>query len=396
MPRSKKPAGPPRVLILCAVDFTVRQFLAPSALALQRRGLQVSVACTRGPHWAELKARGLDMVHLPIARSANVFMHAVSILRLAWLLRRRRIDVLHAHTPVAGLVGRVAAFLARTPFVFYTAHGFYFHEGTKPLARALHVELERIGALLHDALLCVSEEDVRTAEHLGIEKPSRIYHAPNGVDAGEFYPPLQAVRAAAVRNEFGIPQDAPLVTAMGRLVREKGFFEFLEAAKTIVARRPDVRFLIVGDRLPSDRDRIRAKLQAIANEPPLAGRVILAGFRPDVPALLAASTVFCLPSWREGLPVSIIEAMMMELPVVATRIRGCREEVVDGSTGFLVAPRRPAELAGAIVYLLDHPDVARKMGQAGRRRADAMYRRELALDREWRIYQQLLGSRLAP
>ncbi len=381
-------------MILCAVDFTVRQFLAPLALKLSERGLDVRVACTPGPHWEELQKRGLHMVPLRISRSWNLLSHLLSWLRLLFLLRRHRIEVLHVHTPVAALIGRTAAWIARVPVVIYTAHGFTFHDEMPRWKYGAHMLLERFGALFHDALCCVSEEDARTAEQVSIERPAHIYHTPNGVDPGRFYRPVSINSGNAVRSELGIPKDSPVVTITGRLTREKGFIEFLEAAELVAHENEAVRFLIVGERLRSDHDNIGKLLRQKAESGILADRVIFAGFRRDVPAVLAASTIFCLPSWREGMPVSILEAMMMELPVVATRVRGCREAVVDGSSGFLVEPRKARHIAGACLYLLEHPDTARKMGQAGRRRAEQLYRLDAALDRQWQVYSHLLGPRL--
>ncbi len=381
-------------MILCAVDFTVRQFLAPLGSMLSGRGLDVCVACTPGPYWEELRGRGLRMVPLRIARSWNVVSHLFSWLRLVWLLRKLRIEVLHVHTPVAALIGRTAAWVARVPVVVYTAHGFTFHDGMPKWKYGVHMLIERFGALFHDALCCVSEEDARTAELVRIETPSRIHVTPNGVDAGLFHRAVSLQSGEAVRAELGIPKDAGVIAITGRITREKGFVEFLEAAEIIAREDDNARFLIVGERLPSDRDNIGKLLRAKADSGILKGRVIFTGFRDDIPAVLAASTIFCLPSWREGLPVSVLEAMMMELPVVASRVRGCREAVVDGSTGFLVEPRNAEHIAGACLHLLKRPDTARKMGQAGRRRAESLYRIDAALDRQWRLYRNLLGPRL--
>lgn len=385
-------AGQPlRIVQLCAVDFTVRQFIAPLALALAADGHVVRCACTRGPHWVELHEMGVSMVEMPIARSANPLRALRSLWRLHRWLRRERPDVLHVHTPVASMIGRLAGWLAGVPLVIYTAHGFYFHDRMKPSRRRLHIAAERFFARFQYALFCVSAEDARAAVSLRISPRRCTFFVSNGVDPGRFDP--AAVDGAPIRREFSIPPRARVVMMMGRLVREKGYMEFFEAARILVNRHDDVHFLVVGDTVVSEHDSAREEILQAAGAPELASRVHFAGMRRDIPELLAVSDLFCLPSWREGMPVSILEAMMMALPVVATRIRGSREEVVDGETGFLVEPGDASALAGAIDWLLCHQEQARRMGRAGRERALARFDERRVLDRQVRLYRHLWSRR---
>lgn len=388
-PSSPAAGRPLRVLQLCAVDFTVRQFIAPLARALAARGFDVQCACSRGPHWQELLDSGVRMVEMPIARSANPLKALGAAWRLVQWLRRHRPDVLHVHTPVASMVGRLAGWLAGVPLVIYTAHGFYFHDRMAPRQRFLHVTLERFFSRFQHALFCVSAEDAAEAKRLGLTRPDRIFHVANGVAPARFDPEALRADGAAVRQEFGIPPEAAVVAIMGRLVREKGYAEFFAAARQLAPRLPHVRFLVIGDAVTSEHDNAKAEILAAAQAPELVGRVHFTGLRSDVPRLLAASDVFTLPSYREGMPVSILEAMMMGLPVVATRIRGCREEVIDGETGFLVEPRSAEELAGALGRLLDRPEEARRLGALGRDVALREYDEARILERQLSIYSTL-------
>jgi glycosyltransferase involved in cell wall biosynthesis len=392
--QAEKGRAVPRVLIFCAVDFTVRRFLTPLARTLSNSGCDVRIACTPGPYWDGLVSDGFRMVRLPMARSWNLLSHLLTAVRLFRHLKREKIDILHVHTPVAGLLGRIVGRLAGVPVILYTAHGFYFHENMRPLARRLHVLLEKIGARFHDHLFLVSEEDAKAAEALGIEAPARTTIIRNGVKAAELMPELLAGSRPRLREELGIPPDAPVVIMVGRLTREKGPVDLLRAARRVVRRVPDVHFVIVGGVLSSERDRVQRHVRRIADEPRLRGRVHLLGFREDVPELLAASDLFVLPSWREGLPVSVIEAMMVGLPVVATNVRGCREAVRDGTTGLLVPLRDGRNLAGAITYLLRHRDIATRLGSGGRRRAQDSYEEAPHLEVQWNVYQRLIRERL--
>lgn len=379
-----------RILQLCAVDFTVRQFIAPLALELEKDGHRVQCACTPGPHWEELAEMGVDMVPMPIARSANPIKALGSVFRLYKWLRREKPDVLHVHTPVASMVGRLAGWLAGVPLVIYTAHGFYFHDRMESSRRWRHVLMEKCFAPFHGALFCVSREDARTASNLRLARRGRVFFVSNGVSADHFNPQQVGESArAAIRSEFSIPPGARVVMIMGRMVREKGYLEFFEAMAAIAPKHPDLHLLVVGDTVVSEHDAAKEDIHAAASHRNLEGRVHFAGLRRDIPELLAATDIFCLPSWREGMPVSIIEAMMMGLPVVATRIRGSREEVVDGSTGFLVEPRDAAALAGAVDWLLDHQEDGREMGRRGRRRALRFFGSERIYNRQRRLYRHL-------
>ncbi|MCB2156687.1 glycosyltransferase family 4 protein [bacterium] len=385
----------PRILQLCAVDFTVRQFLAPLALDLQNQHkCEVDVACTPGPHWDELKSWGLNMIPLKIARSRNLISHIFSAFRLFFLLKKKKYDIVHVHTPIASYIARPVARLAGVNTIIYTAHGFYFHDRMPKRKRFFHILLEKLAAKFHDYLFCVSGEDALAAERLKIDAPSHIYTIRNGVDVAKYDRNLVKWKGPERRKELGIPEEAPVITIIGRMTAEKGFFEFLQAAPIIREEFPDAHFLIIGDTLSSERDRIKRKLQKLAEVPELQGHVHMVGLRSDVPDLLAASTVFTLPSHREGLPVSIIEAMMMGLPVVATRIRGCREEIQDGASGFLVDVGKADELADAVKYLLRHPDTATKMGASGRRRALDIYGLEPVLSAQWSVYERIIRERV--
>ncbi|GAB4326559.1 MAG: glycosyltransferase family 4 protein [Candidatus Sumerlaeia bacterium] len=385
---------PVKVLQLCAVGFTIHHFLRPLIDFLQAKGCEVTVCCTPDEFAEQLRRAPFGYFPLKIERSMNAAAHWRAARELTAFLRRERFDVVHVHTPVAGLIGRFAAERARTPLVFYTAHGFYFHDAMPAVRRAFHAALERWAGRRTDFLFTQSDEDRRTAIRLRIMPPERVLTIGNGVDLGRFDPArVTPDRLANVRAELGLPAGAPVVTIMGRMVREKGFVEFFQAARIVAARHPEAHFLVIGAALRSDHDAAQAEIEAALQASGVRDRTHFAGLRRDVPELLALSTVYTLPSWREGMPRSIIEAMAMARPVVATNIRGCREEVVDGETGWLVPPRDAVALGAALVRILDDPERARAMGEAGRRRALALFDERLVLERQWAVYERLLREK---
>lgn len=363
--------GEVRVCQLCAVDFTLSKFLLPLIDGMQQSGWEVTAVCSDGKDIAMLRRQGYRIETIPIARSRNPWLALRSLVALAGYFRQRKFDVLHAHTPVAALIGRIAAKLAGIPLVIYTAHGFYFHDDMPRWRRALFVMLERIGGRCTDLLFCQSAEDAKVAVTEGIAPAGQVVAIGNGVDVARF-DPAEAGTGEAVRSTLGIPKEAFVIGFIGRMVREKGVEEFLRAVTSLAGNYPNFWVLLVGDRLASDHAQTVENSLSEARRV-MGGRLVVTGFRDDIPQLLAAMDLFCLPSWREGMPRTIIEAMMMAKPVLATDIRGSREEVVPEETGLLVPARSPEFLAIAMSRFLDAPLWGRSLGMAGRQRALSLY-----------------------
>jgi glycosyltransferase involved in cell wall biosynthesis len=198
--------------------------------------------------------------------------------------------------------------------------------------------------------------------------------------------------ANGVRAELGIPTEARLVAEVGRLCAVKGQRELIEAVARLADRRPDLHALVVGDDLEAG-GRYRDELVRAANSLGVSARVLFAGYRPDVPAILDVVDVVVLPSWIEGLPIVLLEAMAHGLPVVATPVGGTPELVVDGETGLLVPPHDPERLAEAIERLLAEPELGRRLGEAGRARVRERFAEEAMTGRVLRLYDEIAAGR---
>jgi glycosyltransferase involved in cell wall biosynthesis len=383
-----------KVLHVCAVDFTVKNFLRPLLRFLMEQGFDVVTACSPGPFVAQLRQEGFDLREIPIARSHNLLSHLRSTRRLYRLMRAEGFTIVHVHTPVASLIGRLAAHLARVPIVIYTAHGFYFHDQMPAAKRRFHVTLEKIGARWCDFLFTQSDEDRQTAIRERIFPSDRVLTIGNGVDLARFNPAHVDQRDLEnIRRDLGLASDALVVGVVGRLVQEKGYFELFEAAAHLRSKFANLKVLVIGDALGSDYDNSKLELEAFIARLGVRDNIVFAGMRDDVERLLALVDIFCLPSYREGMPRSIIEAMAMGKPVVATNIRGCREEVVDEETGFLVAARESRLLASALEKLLRDPELRKRCGEAGRQRALALFDERNVLQRQLTMYDQLLREK---
>ncbi len=362
-----------KICQLCAVDFTMARLLLPLLVALQERGHEVVAVCSPGPLLERVEAAGIRCRTVNIERSMNPLAAWRSSRALARVMREERFDIVHVHTPVASLVGRLAAWRSHVPLIAYTAHGFYFHEHMAWWKRTAFVALEWLAGRATDLLMTQSQEDAEFARRTGLVAGT-IAAIGNGVDPALFHPRGETERRAK-RAALATPEDAPVILMVGRLVAEKGYPELFAAMKQV-----DAHLWVAGARLQSDH--ARPVDAALSGDPELAHRVHLLGERDDVPELMAAADLFTLPSHREGMPRSIIEAMMTGLPVVATDIRGSREEVVDGETGLLVPVADAEALAGALNRLIGDPAARSAMGAAGRVRALDLYDENKVITRQ--------------
>ncbi|HTR18331.1 MAG TPA: glycosyltransferase family 4 protein [Acetobacteraceae bacterium] len=351
-----------KIIEVTNVDFSLRHFLLPLMRGARARGHEVIGVCAEGPLLDEARAEGFRIEKVPMARSLSPRAQWRAFRALVALFRAERPDLVHAHMPISGFLARLAARVAGVPRVAYTCHGYLFNQpGPRP-RRAAALAMEWIGGRFTDIYLTVSTEEAADARRLGLH--ARAVPVGNGRDPAAFRPDPAA--RARLRAELGVPEERVVITAVSRLVRHKGYPELLAAMRAV----PEAELWVVGERLASDHGE---DLEPYFRESGLGPRLRRLGYRRDIPAILAASDVFCLPSHFEGLPMSVIEAMLTGLPVVATTIRGPREQVMEGETGLLVPPRRVPELAAALARLAGDAALRARMGAAGRERAVALY-----------------------
>src|SRR4051794_21524508 len=326
------------------------------------RGHEVVGVSADGPLLADARAEGLRVEPLPLERSLSPLAQWRALRAMIALLRRERPDMVHAHMPISGFIARLAARIVGIKHVAYTCHGFLFNQPGPLPRRALGLAVEWIGGHLTDTYMTVSTEEAADARRLGIAR--HAIPVGNGRDPARFRPNPE--RRDRIRAELGTAPETPVVVIVSRLVRHKGYPELLQAMREV----PGAELWVVGERLVSDHGDDMEPEFARAG---LGSRLRRLGYRTDVPDVLAAAAIFTLPSHFEGLPMSVIEAMLTGLPVVATNIRGPREQVVDGVTGLLVPPATVQPLTAAIRRLVDDPVLRARMGEAGRVRALAHY-----------------------
>jgi glycosyltransferase involved in cell wall biosynthesis len=340
------------------------------ARALRERGDEaLFVSPARGAFTDRVEEEGFRVLHADVGRLNRLR----GMLALSQVLHDEQVDLLHTHTlAAANALGRGAARWARIPVVSHLHIENHFRPATRWLLRAA----DNITARRAAALVAVSEDTKRAYQEQGY--PKRIEVVYNGVA-------LDGDARRGLRAELGIPADALLVGEVGRLCDVKGQRELIAA----LAQVPDARAVLVGADL-EQRGAFQDALEREADRLGVRDRVVFAGRREDAAELLAELDVVALPSWTEGLPLVVLEAMARRRPVVATPVGGTPEVVVDGETGLLVPPRDPDALAGALRRLLDDAELRRRMGDAGYARVRDRFSADSMTGRVLAIYDEVL------
>jgi glycosyltransferase involved in cell wall biosynthesis len=346
-----------------------------------------------GPDVAELEALGIR--HQPIVgltRDWTPASDARALVELIRLMRLERPAIVHTHNPKSGVVGRVAARAARVPVIVNTVHGLYAHPDLPVAERWVADRAERWAMRASHHEFFQSEEDYRRAISERMVPSDRASLLGNGVDLDRFDPEnVDQARIDVLRKGWGAAPDTVVVGTVGRLVAEKGYREFIDAARAVVGSERHAVFVAVGPTEPTKRDGLPTDVIEAARR----DGVVFHGAAgsEEMPAVYAAMDLFVLASYREGMPRSAIEASAMQRAIIATDIRGCREVVAAGETGVLIPARDPVALVGAVRSLLADPVGTRAMGEHGRRRALERFDEHAVVDRTLGVYRRLMQDR---
>ena len=356
---------PPRdvsLLIVTTVASTLRSFLLPYAAHFRALGWRVDAAANGAAGDAILGGAFDHVYELPLSRSIADVGGILRAERAMAGILETGYDLVHVHTPIASLVTRIAVRrtpATRRPALAYTAHGFHFHKDGSALTNGLFVTVERIAGRWTDRLVVINDEDFAAAGQHRIVPTSRLVRMPGiGIDTAVYA--RSALDPAAVRNardEFGGGSDAPLFVVVAELNANKRNADVIEALAMVAD--PRARLAILGEG-PE-----RANLEALAARLGVGDRVHLAGFVRDVRPVIAGANALVLASHREGLARSIMEALALEVPVIASTARGNRE-LVGSDRGIIFAVGDVRGLAAAMDRLIDDPEEARRMGARGR------------------------------
>ena len=379
----------PTLLLVATVSGTVHHFLRPYAMHFRSCGWRVDAAASHVTDDGAVKD-AFDNVHeLPLSRSIR---DLAGIVRgeqaIALILDEIRPDIVHVHTPIASFVTRLAARRVpadRRPAVIYTAHGFHFHEGGRRLTNAVFLTAERIAGRWTDRLVVINDEDERAARNHRIVRSDRLVRMRGiGLDTVAVDPASVGAEATKdSRHRLGVPTDVAMFVIVGELNANKRQSDAIDA---LAMMRTETAHLVIIGTGPT-----LSQLEAQADRLEMSGRVHFSGFLNDVPAVLAGATALIATSAREGLSRSVMEALALEVPVIASNARGNRELV--GDSGWIVATGDIATMAEKMDWISDHPDERQAMGRRGRVRMVEQYDIHDLILRHEALYRAVLAER---
>ncbi|MCI6955802.1 MAG: glycosyltransferase family 4 protein [Candidatus Faecousia sp.] len=324
----------------------IAEFHLPYLKLFQDMGWETAVAAKNDyENPADCVIPNCDVFYdVPFERSPLKKENLTAYHQVKRIIREGGYDIIHCHTPVGAAVARLAAREVRKngTKVIYTAHGFHFFKGASLVNWLVYFPVEWLLSPLTDVLITINREDYDRAKRL--LRAKRIVYIPGvGIDTARFRG--NAEKGAALRRELGIPEEATVLLSVGDLNKNKNHRAVLEALAGMENR--NLHYVVCG------RGPLKGELEAFAREKGLGDRVHFMGYRNDIPAFYAMADIFVFPSFREGLSVSVMEAMASGLPIACSRIRGNTDMVEDGVNGYLMEPGNPDSIAGTLRRLED-------------------------------------------
>jgi len=334
---------------------------------------------------AEAKRNGVKIVTIPeLVRRIHPLYDLKAFVTLVKIFREERPHIVHTHTSKAGLLGRWAAFFARIPIIVHTPHGHVFWGYFSRWKTLVFVLLERLTAHITDKIITLTEQEKRDHLRYNIASEDKFLHVHSGVDLNKFL--HTSVAPLEMRKVLKIPEQNLVVGTAGRLTPVKGHRYLIEAAKKIVAVKPDINFLFLGD------GELQEKLEKMASELNIRENVVFLGWRPDVAEVMSMFDIFVLPSINEGMGRVLVEAMALGKPIVASNIGGIPDLIMQGKNGMLVPVADPLALASGIEFLMTNPKKMGEMGSAGKKIA-ADYGVDSMMQKIEQLYLELLKKK---
>ncbi|MBC8235033.1 glycosyltransferase family 4 protein, partial [bacterium] len=277
---------------------------------LDRDKYDITVICQcQGQLVDVLRKHQIKVLFIPeLRRQINPYYDLIAFIKLYRLFKTQKYDVVHTHSSKPGFLGRLAAKTAKTKAIVHTVQGFAFHEFSSRISTVVFTFLEKIAALVSDIIISVNEYDRRIAIERRIVKRDKIITIPNGICLEEF---TINIDVEDKKRQLGIAPNKKVVGMVARLWAQKAPQVFIKAAAYVLERRKDVVFLLVGD------GELKSELELLVGELGIEKDVLFTGWRTDVPQILEILDIFLLTSLWEGLPITILEAMVKRKPVVA-------------------------------------------------------------------------------
>ena len=305
-----------------------------------------------------------------------------ALFKIRKILRSEKVALVHTHCSKAGVVGRWAAYLAGVPIRVHGVHGFAFSSFLPWWRRWLYILIEKLTSKITTHFFVDSQANAKQGRKYRLFRRGNYSQVPPGIPLSQFVG--VEVDVAGEKERLGIGPGEKVVGMIACFKPQKAPLDFIRLAGRVMEHLPETRFLLVGD------GELREEVEGLVRQLGLEGRVILTGWRWDIPQIIALCQVIVLTSLWEGMPTVLPMAHAMRKPVVATGVDGSAEVVRDSENGFLVPPHHMEEMAEKVIYLLQHPAVARQMGDRGYRKV-GRYDYSLMVRKQEKLYHQLIA-----
>jgi len=351
---------------------------AMTSAELQNVNQQLAAACDRG----------VEVINLPsLVRRISPWNDFKAFVLLWSLIRRYKPHIVHTHTSKAGVLGRLAAWLARVPAIIHKPHGHVFYGHFGPRVSRFFLLVERLLSRITDQVITLTPMEARDHLTLKVLTADKISIIHSGVELNRYHTTTR--KRQKKKKEIGISPDALVVGFVGWLIPIKGVIYLVKAMAEVVQRHPNSLLLLVGqgDERGEEEIKIREKVESLG----LEDRVRFLGWRSDVDAIMGCFDIFILPSLNEGMGRVLVEAMAAGLPIVASRVGGIPDLVTHGENGLLVPPADAGALERAISDLLSDKAKRKRMGETGKRICRP-YNVEAMVEKIDNLYSRLLGE----
>ena len=380
-----------KIAFLSHLDLNLYLFRLPIMKRLVEEGHEVYAVCPKGDKFDAFSQFGIKAVAYEIERSSlNPLKEIKAIYNIYNAIKPLKLDILHTFTAKPNIYGTIAGKMAKVPTIINLVEGlgsFYIEESVKNrVVRTMIEKLYQIVFTFSDQVVFVNSDDPAYLQSKNCIAPNKITIIKSvGIDTEVFSPDkFDAGRLVALKRELGV-EDKLIVLMVARAIWDKGIKEFYEAA-LLLTEDKSIQFVLVGDvdkGNPSSVDRSYLE----------AGNVLWLGYRDDIALLTAMSDIYVLPSYREGVPRTLIEAASMAKPIITTDTVGCREVVRDGENGYLIPIKDSQALAQKIAYLAAHPQVRKIMGENGRIRAISEFDIKSVVEQYMKLYDRFEGKK---
>ncbi len=353
---------------------------------INRKKFVTTVACGRGKNLiSKLEREKVKVISIPtLVRNSSPIHDFLTLIKLYRIIRNGNYDIVATHSTKAGLLGRVAAYLAKAPIIIFTAHGFIFNEPSSYFKKQLFIFIEWLGAKFSHKILTVSNYDKKNAVFNQVSKAYKLETIYNGIDVAKF----DQNDGGKNKEALNLSEHSIVIGSVANFYPNKGLQYLIEGLPELIKMHPNMSLLLAGD------GPLKSELMKRAKKLGLADKILFLGYVNNIPQVIDVFDVFVLPSLKEGFPWVILEAMASRKAIVATEVGGIPEMILDGESGILIRPGDIDSLISGIHKILIDPQLREKLGRNARKRVERQFTLKRMIEETEILYDKLIRKRV--